>query len=813
MSTRSRIPHDAAQASEQVARLEREVAELRRQLAAVYSQASDRLVLAPPDKDQFFFGESRYRALIELSPQVVWMADRDGKNTYLNRYWYEFSGMTVEQAGGAGWAAALHPEDVARNREGWQTALARGAPYEAELRFRRRDGQDRWHLCRALPLKDANGQVTKWMGIAVDVHDRKIAASAIEQANEHMLMAEESADAGTWDYYPARQKLECTEHCRRIFRLTPGVEPTLEIFFSLIHPKDRARISRLVEGAMDPAGPGEYDADYRIVWPDGTERSIFAKGKCFFNGNGLSREPLRFSGIVVDVTERKNAERDRASLAAALQHSPDFIGITDLKGQVLFLNLAGQKMVGLRDDAEARSKTAFDFLEAPERSLLEDEILPLVRNGGVWEREFSMRHFVTGEPILVETRVFGIFDEQGRLTSMANLSRDISEKRKLEEHLQLARKMDAVGRLAGGIAHDFNNLLTIIRSAADVLLERGQENAANLATVKEIGSAAERAAALTEQLLAFGRRQMVRPRAMDLNPAIMRMKSMLQRLAGENIAMEIALEKGLDCVKMDPIQVDQILINLTANARDAMPRGGAITMRTFNQQISDSHKNQTGLEPGAYVCLSFSDNGQGMTLETQSHIFEPFYTTKKSGYGLGLSTVYSIVQQGGGRILVNSVPGEGTSFMLYLPRTAEEAQPEAVPPQAAPAPEKSNILVVEDEPSLRAIVAGYVRECGHVVYEAANAQEAATVSSSHLIDLLLTDIVMPGASGPALASTLVEAHPEMKVIFMSGYADHAALELAVLQPNALFLQKPFRLSDLMARIRQALACDVSKKDS
>jgi PAS domain S-box-containing protein len=811
MPIRSRISHDAVPASGQVARLEREVAELRRQLVAVYSQASDRLVLAPPDEDQFFYSEARYRALIELSPQAVWMADRDGSNIFCNRYWYEFSGMTVEQTSGTGWLAAAHPEDVARTREGWMAALARGVPYEAELRFRRRDGQERWHLCRALPLKDANGRVTKWMGIAVDIHDRKIAATEIARANQHMLMATESADAGIWDYYPQTQKVKCTEHCLRIFNLQPGTEVSLELFFSLVHPKDRARINALVENAMDPAGPGEYDADYRIVWADGTMRWIFAKGKCFFEGDAAARKPVRFSGMLIDVTERKKAERDRSSLVAALQHSPDFIGITDLSGKVLFLNRAGQKMVGLHDDADARSKTAFDFLEAPQRSILEDEILPLVRNGGVWQREFSLRHFVTGAPILVETRVFGIFDERGRLTSMANLSRDISEKRKLEEHLHLARKMDAVGRLAGGIAHDFNNLLTIIRSSADLLLERGQENPANLSTVKEIGEAAERAAALTEQLLAFGKRQMVRPRAMDLNSSVLRMRDMLQSLAGENVVINLALEKNLDWVKMDPVQVDQVLINLTANARDAMANGGAITIRTFNDQISDAHCKQISLEPGAYVCLWFSDSGQGMDQETQSHIFEPFYTTRKTGHGLGLSTVYSIVQQSGGQIVVRSAPGEGAAFTLYLPRTTEDTQPEANPPKAAPALDKRSMLVVEDETSLRAIVAAYLRECGHEVYEAADAQQAAAISSSREIDLLLTDIVMPGASGLTLASALAVVHPRMKVIFMSGYADRATIQEA-LRPNMIFLQKPFRLTDLMARIRQAFADEADQQN-
>jgi two-component system, cell cycle sensor histidine kinase and response regulator CckA len=814
MASRGRVSHDAVQASEQVARLEREVAELRRQLAMVYSQASDRLVVAAPNEQEFFYSEARYRALIELSPQAVWMADRDGKHLYCNQYWYQFSGLTVEQTDGLGWTAALHPEDRTIIGAGWHTVMARGAAFEIEVRLRRAsDGAYRWHLCRGLPLKDASGQVTKWLGVGVDIHDRKVAAAAIVQANERTLMAVDSAEAGTWDYYPATKTLECSERCRKIFQLAPEIEPTLDLFFGMVHPKDRTRVNQVIETALHPLGADAYDIDYRIVLPDGSVRWIFAKGKCFFSGEGAAREAVRFSGMLTDVTERKKAERDRTSLAAALQNSPDFIGITDLKGRVLFLNRAGQKLVGLRDDAEARTKTAFDFLGATERSVLEDEIVPLARAGQVWEREFSMRHFVTGEPILVETRVFGIFDEQGRLTSMANLSRDISEKRKLEEHLQLAQKMEAVGRLAGGIAHDFNNLLTIIRGAAEVLLDKCQDdaNAVSLSTVKEIGDATERAAALTEQLLAFGRRQMVRPRPTDLNRAILRMKSMLQRLAGEDITIEIQLDENLDQVKMDPIQVDQILINLAANARDAMPHGGAIAVRTFNWHLSRPSMNQTGLKAGRYVCLAFSDNGRGMSQETQSHIFEPFFTTKETGNGLGLSTVYGIVHQSGGQILVRSAPGEGASFTLYLPRTAEDVLREGTNRETAPAPGTGSILLVEDEASLRGIVAGYLIEQGYLVYEAADAQEASAISSHHAIDLLLTDIVMPGASGPVLASSLAEIHSQMKVIFMSGYADHEALQQALLQPKTFFLQKPFRLSDLLARIREALANDGAKE--
>ena len=796
---------DAARAFEHVATLEREIAELRQQLAILSSQDSERLVLAPSDEQESLYAEARYRALIEMTPLAVWITDTKGRTVYGNRYWHEFSSMTMEQSAGWGWMNALHPDDVTRVKAEWG---GRTTPYEAELRYRRGgDGQYRWHLCRTLPLKDADGKITKWLGILVDIHDRKTAEAAIAEANQRMLLAVEAAEAGTWDYFPKTGKTECSERWHKIFHIPLGSDNSQEAFFSRIHPKDRPRIRDLIQRAMDPQIAEDFDVDYRIVWPDGTVRWLLAKGKSFFSGEGPEREAVRFTGIVVDITKREEVEQERARLTAAVQNSPDFIGITDLKGRVLFLNRAGQKMVGLRNDGDARSKTAIDFLGPEERSILEQEILPLVLSGQVWEGEFSMRHFVTGEPILVETRVFGVFDETGRPTSMANLSRDISEKKKLEEQLRGAQRMEAIGRLAGGIAHDFNNLLTIIRGAGEILEERLLGDAPNLQVVTEIHDAAERASVLTQQLLTFGRRQMVRPRPIDLNKVILRMQDMLQRLAGEDITLETQLQEDLWNVTMDPIQVDQILINLAANARDAMPQGGAITMRTFNWQASQPAKTPAGLKPGPYACLSFSDNGCGMEPETLSHIFEPFFTTKElgKGTGLGLSTVYGVVHQNDGQISVRSTPGEGTSFTFYLPRATENASPEASSQKPKSLPGAGNILLVEDERSLRAMVSGYVRESGYQVYEAADANEALRISQDHSIDLLLTDIVMPGASGTALASTLKASRPQMRVIFMSGYAEHAALQEAMLKPNTLFLQKPFRLSALVAKIHQALA--------
>src|SRR5262249_42594089 len=355
----------------------------------------------------------------------------------------------------------------------------------------------------------------------------------------------------------------CSERWFKIFHVTADQQNSREVFLSRVHPKDALRVREAIDRTMDPQIADECDIDYPIVWPNGEVRWIFARGKCFFQGEGKQRHAVRFSGMAVDITERKQAEWERARLTAAVQHSPDFIGITDVEGNVLFLNRAGQKMVGLRDDADALSRTAFDFLAEEERNTLRNEILPAVRAGQVWEREFTMRHFVTGEPVRVETRVFGIFDENGRLTSMANLSRDVAERKILEQRLHTAQKMEAVGRLAGGIAHDFNNLLTIISGAAEVLQAKWRSHA-DAYVVEEISDAAKRAAALTEQLLAFGKRQMVRPRPVDLNQLILRMHGIIKRLVGEDIALQTNLQESLWSVKIDPIQVDQILINMAA---------------------------------------------------------------------------------------------------------------------------------------------------------------------------------------------------------------------------------------------------------
>ncbi len=628
----------------------------------------------------------------------------------------------------------------------------------------------------------------------------------LAEADERLRLAVEAANIGAWDHYLHTDEVEWSPRAREIFGFTGEGQPTFEWFFSHIHPEDRPRVAEKLKQAADPAIRSVYDVDYRFIMPDGTFHWVLARGKVFFDGDGPSASALRTAGMVVDITDRKQAEWERAMLTATLQHSPDFIGITDLKGKIVFLNKAGQKLVGLASDAEAESKSIYDFLPPRELRVLREEILPTVRQRGVWEGRFSLRHFVTGEAIPFDTRGFGIFDTEGNLTNIATVSRDIAEKEKLEEQLRMAQKMEAIGRLAAGIAHDFNNLLTVVRGSAEVLAQRLPESAADLHhRLREIHGAADRASALTDQLLTFGRRQMVFPQIINLNHVVLGMNEMLQRLMGEDVTLTVSLASELWNVRMNPSQADQILINFAANARDAMPAGGDISIKTWNQTLDGTAAQAEGLHAGEYVCLSVCDSGVGMDPETQQHIFEPFFTTKEMGTGMGLATVYGIVQQCSGQVSARSSAEKGTEFTVYLPRTLENA---GVDPAMETMPSPAGlqtILIVEDEPSLRALLADYVRERGYRVLEADSATEAIEMVRNEKLNLLVTDIVMPGGSGQDLASTMSLSHPGLGIIFMSGYADNVALQEAASQPGVFFVPKPFTLKHMLEKIREALA--------
>jgi len=483
-------------------------------------------------------------------------------------------------------------------------------------------------------------------------------------------------------------------------------------------------------------------------------------------------------------------------------------------GSLLDCNMALVRMLGYPDrEALLARKTSDTYVDASDRPALMERLL---REGSIRDYEARrLRH--DGAAIWARSSVQAVKDEAGHMVYYEGLVEDLTERRQAEEALRAAEgrllqaaKLEAVGRLAGGVAHDFNNLLGVIMGYADLMAKRiGAEDPLRR-NVLEIQKAAERASALTKQLLAFSRRQVLQPRVLDLHQTIREVESMLQRLIGEDIALVTVLREEVGRVKADPNQFQQVLMNLAVNARDAMPDGGTLTVETANVDLSEDYaRKHMGVVPGPYVQLAVSDTGVGMTPDVQAHIFEPFFTTKgpEKGTGLGLATVYGIIKQSGGNIWVYSEPGRGTTFKVYLPRVDEGAAAGVlVDPPPDPRRGHEIVLLVEDDDKVREVVSLALRDAGYTVLEARGGAAALALSGSRPepIHLVITDLVMPGMSGRELVERWRAKHPETRALFMSGYTDATAHKRGGLPAGAAFIQKPFAPSALARKVREVL---------
>jgi PAS domain S-box-containing protein len=415
-----------------------------------------------------------------------------------------------------------------------------------------------------------------------------------------------------------------------------------------------------------------------------------------------------------------------------------------------------------------------------------------------------------GTAVWGNTTTIWLFDGKESPVQFLVFVQDITNRKSLEEQLRQAQKMEAVGRLAGGVAHDFNNLLTAILGHSELLLSYLPPDHRLRRDVEEIRKGGERGAALTRQLLAFSRKQILEPSVVNLNSIVSNIETMLRRLIGEDIELLTTTSHKLGLVKCDPGQMEQVILNLAVNARDAMPQGGVLTIETANRELNEAYAlNHVSVKPGRYVMLAISDTGCGMDIDIQAHMFEPFFTTKSpdKGTGLGLSMVYGIVQQSDGNIDVSSEPGNGTTFRIYLPRIGGTAgHIETIKDISAVASGSETILLVEDEEIVRTLVRSVLQAQGYDVLEADHGDEAVRISGSHVgpIHLLLTDIVMPQISGKELAKLLCQLRPEMKVLYMSGYTDDATIHRGVMEPRLAFLRKPFAPDVLVSKVREIL---------
>jgi two-component system, cell cycle sensor histidine kinase and response regulator CckA len=588
----------------------------------------------------------------------------------------------------------------------------------------------------------------------------------------------------------------------RILGYEPGqIEPTRANVMRAIHPEDRDGVRRAARRAILNREP--YNHEYRIVLPDGSERVVHTQWKVLCDQ--ATGEPARLIGTIQDITGRKKAEE---RFYKAFNANPEPISISTIsESRYTDVNESFLRVTGYsREEVIGRTSEELGFWGEPQDR---ERFIDLLRKQGS-VRELEIKFRTKSGEVRTAADSAEIIDVAGQECVIA-IFRDITEQNSLERQLRQTQKMEAIGQLSGGIAHDFNNLLSVIIGYSEAIEERLSADDSLLKMCQQIRKAGQSAASLTRQLLAFSRQQVLEAKFLDVNEIVRNMEKMLRRLIGEDIEFSTGLEPALAHIKADQGQIEQVILNLAVNARDAMPHGGRIRIETTNVELDAEyarlHPHQ---EAGSYVLLTFADTGTGMDVETQAHIFEPFFTTKEigKGTGLGLSTVYGVIRQSGGHIWVSSELGQGTTFKIYMPQAQPSDRGKKPSATAASAHHSAEtILLVEDSQPVRELTLSMLTESGYNVLPADHPQKAIEVAESYKgpIHLLLTDMVMPGMNGQTLAEKLALIRPDLKVLYTSGYTgfSHSAL----LDADLVFLPKPFTKHSLLSKLRQVLASD------
>jgi len=689
--------------------------------------------------------------------------------------------------------------DPARRDEALGLLRKEGVLENFETLVRRKDGSEIWTSASVRAIRDANGEFAYLDGIVQDITERKRAEHALKESESEMraLFASMTDVIIVFDAQGRHLKIAPT-------KAPHFYKPAAERIGKTIHeifPKEKAdfflaQIRRALEQGSTHRVEYSLSINEREGWYEG------------------SISPMTEDSVIWvahDITERKQAEdalrESEERYRDIVENAHDIIYSHDLQGRYTSMNEAGAQITGYtREEALALDITKTVAPEYAEKA--RDMIRKKLAGEKVtaYEMEIIAKD---GHRVTVEANTKLVF-HNGVPVGVQGIARDITERKQLEEQLRQSQKMEAIGQLAGGVAHDFNNLLTAINGYSGLALQRIDDNHPLKGYLEEIKKAGDRAANLTRQLLAFGRKQILQPLAINLNDVVTDMNKMLKRLVGEDIQFTAKLDPALKRIKADPGQIEQVLVNLVVNSRDAMPQGGNLTIETMSVDLDEDYANShVGAVPGGYVMLAVSDTGTGMDEDTQAHIFDPFFTTKEKGKGtgLGLSTVYGIVKQSGGNILVYSEVGQGTTFKVYLPELAGVAQKAAAEGVETPVRGGSEtILLVEDEEVVRGLARKILENAGYRVVAASRGEEAVRLclEQAEPIDLLLTDVVMPETSGKEVADRLREMQPGLRVLFMSGYTDEAIVHHGVLDADVKFIQKPFTPAALARKVREVL---------
>ncbi|HKN34655.1 MAG TPA: PAS domain S-box protein [Terriglobales bacterium] len=624
-----------------------------------------------------------------------------------------------------------------------------------------------------------------------------------EFTEQQLLMAMDAARIGCWDWDVLKNKQVWSETCKALLGLPSQSEENFDVLMAAVHPDDRDKMRSAMNRAIQERR--NYFCEFRVLWPDGSMHWQAARGLAFYDDEGRT---TRMIGIAMDIDEQKSKEERLRLQSAALEAAANAIVITGADGNIRWVNRAFTELTGYSPD-ESIGQNPRMLKSGEHDQTFYRHLWATIQAGQVWRGEMRNRK-KDGSLYSEEMTITPVRSPSGETTNFIAIKQDATERKKLEAQYRHAQRMEAVGRLAGGVAHDFNNILGVISGYSEISLDQLNPENAIAKNLRQIKAAADRAASLTRQLLAFSRQQVVYPRVVNLNAVVENMESMLQRLVGDDISITVKPGSLLGSIKADVGQLEQVVMNLAVNARDAMSDGGQVTIQTCNVELDQSYQREhEPVVPGRYVMLSMSDSGCGMDQATQARIFEPFYTTKEAGRGtgLGLSTVYGIVKQSGGYVWVYSEVGKGTTFKLYFPHVSEPAEALSPPTRrVAPGGGSETILLVEDDDALREFIAATLRGVGYTVLESSNAQMALKIMAKHEagIHLLLTDVIMPGTSGVQLFTVLRASAPRLKVILMSGYAAETLARQGAIPQDVAFIEKPFSRDSLLLKIKSVL---------
>src|SRR6187431_367907 len=744
--------------------------------------------------------ESDERLLQAVRAGCIGIFDHDHATDVI--YWSaelrEFYGFTPDEAVTMdAIVAQCFPDDAARVLAAVIRAHSPDGDgsFDVEHRINSRRGELRWLLTRSTTLFEGSGserRPVRTIGAVQDVTDRHHASAQLRILDT--VIRSSSRAVAIAD--PSGQLTFANEAFVRFWGHEHGQDVLARSLFDFWEPLE---------------GPGEAIAE------------IFRKGTWHTEAVGRRRNGETFDVAVVaeavndargqlaqvlvtctDITASKRAQQALHLKDQAIATSLVALAMSDASGRIVYANPAFLKLWGYSSDDEVLGRSPLEF--ADEQKV--PKILASVRAHGSWVGDLAGKHRA-GTLMQLRLSVHSISDPSGQLVNMVASFVDVTEQKRLEAQLLHAQRMESVGRLAGGVAHDFNNLLTVILGGIELTRQELGSTHPAQEYLTEAEEAADSAGTLTKQLLAFSRKQIIAPKVLNLNEVIARVERMAQRLLGEDVLLRTLCAPDLGFVRFDPGQVEQIIVNLAVNARDAMPGGGRLTLETSNVRLDERYVDtHPSVELGDYVLLAVSDSGTGMSEDARAHLFEPFFTTKGpgKGTGLGLAMVYGAVQQNGGRIEVYSEPEHGTTFKIYLPRVASAEREVRVPDRPSPRSGGEMILLVEDDDRVRGFAATVLERFGYEVHAfSAPAQALAALPELRPPpDLLVTDVVMPGMNGRTLAERIASLLPEVKVLFVSGYTENVIVHHGVLKEAIEFLAKPYSVDQLARRVREVL---------